>query len=178
MHCLNSACSSDRRMASCMSDQWAMSNCLQVRLLIIDEVHLLNDERGPVIETLIARTQRQVSGPCLPSWLACQCHVEGAQQHVAHCLEFKPLSVVAVWREAMLSRRCACLHLPTGAPRTLPQMQQHPWLVELLLKIHFFDSMEDLSAPCLPPALPPDGAAGRKQPDMPSVGQICSHCRC
>ena len=32
-----------------------------VRLLIIDEVHLLNDERGPVIETIIARTQRQVS---------------------------------------------------------------------------------------------------------------------
>ncbi len=31
-----------------------------VRLLIIDEVHLLNDERGPVIETLIARTLRQV----------------------------------------------------------------------------------------------------------------------
>ena len=31
-----------------------------VRLLIIDEVHLLNDERGPVIETLVARTQRQV----------------------------------------------------------------------------------------------------------------------
>lgn len=24
------------------------------------QVHLLNDERGPVIETLIARTQRQV----------------------------------------------------------------------------------------------------------------------
>jgi hypothetical protein len=33
-----------------------------VRLLIIDEVHLLNDERGPVIETLVARTNRQVSG--------------------------------------------------------------------------------------------------------------------
>ena len=32
-----------------------------VRLLIIDEVHLLNDDRGPVIETLIARTHRQVS---------------------------------------------------------------------------------------------------------------------
>ncbi len=31
-----------------------------VRLLIIDEVHLLNDDRGPVIETLVARTQRQV----------------------------------------------------------------------------------------------------------------------
>ena len=32
-----------------------------VRLLIMDEVHLLNDERGAVIETLVARTQRQVS---------------------------------------------------------------------------------------------------------------------
>lgn len=31
-----------------------------VKLLIIDEVHLLNDERGPVIETIIARTLRQV----------------------------------------------------------------------------------------------------------------------
>ena len=31
-----------------------------LRLLIIDEVHLLNDERGPVIETLVARTRRQV----------------------------------------------------------------------------------------------------------------------
>ncbi|KAK6170203.1 hypothetical protein SNE40_018654 [Patella caerulea] len=31
-----------------------------VRLLIIDEVHLLHDDRGPVIETLVARTIRQV----------------------------------------------------------------------------------------------------------------------
>jgi replicative superfamily II helicase len=31
-----------------------------VRLLIVDEVHLLQDDRGPVIETLIARTLRQV----------------------------------------------------------------------------------------------------------------------
>ncbi|KAL6068513.1 activating signal cointegrator 1 complex subunit [Balamuthia mandrillaris] len=31
-----------------------------VRLLIIDEVHLLHEERGPVIETLVARTLRQV----------------------------------------------------------------------------------------------------------------------
>jgi activating signal cointegrator complex subunit 3 len=34
-----------------------------VRLLIIDEVHLLNDDRGPVIETLISRTLRQVRPP-------------------------------------------------------------------------------------------------------------------
>ncbi|CAL1546560.1 unnamed protein product, partial [Lymnaea stagnalis] len=31
-----------------------------VKLLIIDEVHLLHDDRGPVIETLVARTKRQV----------------------------------------------------------------------------------------------------------------------
>ena len=32
----------------------------KVRLLIIDEVHLLNDDRGSVIETIVARTTRQV----------------------------------------------------------------------------------------------------------------------
>jgi len=32
----------------------------QVKLLIVDEVHLLHDDRGPVIESLIARTLRQV----------------------------------------------------------------------------------------------------------------------
>ncbi len=32
----------------------------KVKLLIIDEVHLLNDERGAVIESLVARTLRMV----------------------------------------------------------------------------------------------------------------------
>lgn len=32
-----------------------------VKLLIIDEVHLLHDERGSVIECLVARTLRQVN---------------------------------------------------------------------------------------------------------------------
>ena len=31
-----------------------------MKLLIIDEVHLLNEERGAVIETIVARTLRQV----------------------------------------------------------------------------------------------------------------------
>ena len=31
-----------------------------MKLLIIDEVHLLNDERGAVIEIIVARTLRQV----------------------------------------------------------------------------------------------------------------------
>lgn len=42
-----------------------------VRLLIIDEVHLLNDDRGPVIETLISRTLRQVRVPSRAMPLAC-----------------------------------------------------------------------------------------------------------
>ncbi|KZV56545.1 hypothetical protein F511_16144 [Dorcoceras hygrometricum] len=37
-----------------------MSLSMLVKLLIIDEVHLLNDDRGPVIEALVARTLRQV----------------------------------------------------------------------------------------------------------------------
>lgn len=38
-----------------------MSMSMLVKLLIIDEVHLLNDDRGPVIEALVARTLRQVN---------------------------------------------------------------------------------------------------------------------
>lgn len=33
-----------------------------VRLLILDEVHLLHEDRGPVLESLVARTIRQVRG--------------------------------------------------------------------------------------------------------------------
>jgi pre-mRNA-splicing helicase BRR2 len=32
----------------------------KVRLVIIDEIHLLSDSRGPVLESIIARTIRQV----------------------------------------------------------------------------------------------------------------------
>jgi antiviral helicase SLH1 len=32
-----------------------------VKLLIIDEVHLLNGERGAVVETIVARTLRQAN---------------------------------------------------------------------------------------------------------------------
>lgn len=46
-----------------------------VRLLILDEVHLLHEDRGPVLESLVARTLRQVSsgnGVCVMSHLCCQ----------------------------------------------------------------------------------------------------------
>jgi activating signal cointegrator complex subunit 3 len=36
-----------------------------VRLLIIDEVHLLHDDRGPVIEAIVTRTLRQVHFPLI-----------------------------------------------------------------------------------------------------------------
>jgi replicative superfamily II helicase len=32
----------------------------QLKLLIIDEIHLLNDERGPVLECLVARTLQHI----------------------------------------------------------------------------------------------------------------------
>ena len=38
---------------------------LAVKLLIIDEVHLLHEDRGSVIESLVARTLRQVTGNLL-----------------------------------------------------------------------------------------------------------------
>ncbi|KAK6383439.1 putative steryl acetyl hydrolase mug81 [Exophiala oligosperma] len=38
----------------------------KVRLLIIDEVHMLHDDRGAVIESLVARTQRQVESTQSP----------------------------------------------------------------------------------------------------------------
>jgi Superfamily II helicase len=44
-------------MLSQQTRAWALQ-CL--KLLIIDEVHLLNEERGAVIETIVARTLRQV----------------------------------------------------------------------------------------------------------------------
>jgi len=40
-----------------------------VRLLIIDEVHLLHDDRGAVIESLVARTLRLVSSSAAYSCL-------------------------------------------------------------------------------------------------------------
>lgn len=57
-HAVSAEDISDNRMASVQGSDAAVASL--VRLLIIDEVHLLNDERGAVIETLVSRTQRQV----------------------------------------------------------------------------------------------------------------------
>lgn len=52
-----------------------MSLSMLVKLLIIDEVHLLNDDRGSVIEALVARTLRQVSFSCIKSVLLSVCAI-------------------------------------------------------------------------------------------------------
>jgi hypothetical protein len=59
--------------------------CLQVRLLIIDEIHLLHDSRGPVLESIVARTIR-----CALRSVRCMspaCRPKGGQhlQRVQHC---------------------------------------------------------------------------------------------
>jgi replicative superfamily II helicase len=71
-----------------------------VRLLILDEVHLLHESRGPVIEILVARTLRQVGSitlaryrqsvlalhllpnthSCIPPFLTFPYQVETSQQ--------------------------------------------------------------------------------------------------
>lgn len=59
-------CISYSHMGMCSSawwnPQWQRHNLfawpLSTRLIIIDEVHLLNDERGAVIETVVARSLR------------------------------------------------------------------------------------------------------------------------
>ena len=42
-----------------------------VRLLIIDEIHLLHDDRGPVLESIVARTVRQIE--VRPLYLESRC---------------------------------------------------------------------------------------------------------
>ena len=50
-----------------------------VRLLIIDEIHLLHDSRGPVLESIVARSVRQIEvrlptrAPCL-QFAKADCH--------------------------------------------------------------------------------------------------------
>ena len=54
-----------------------------VRLLIIDEVHLLHEDRGPVIEVLVARTLRQVESSQV---MLCTVYLDGcASSHVMLC---------------------------------------------------------------------------------------------
>lgn len=46
----------------------------KVRLLIIDEIHLLHDDRGPVLESIVARTVRQIE-VCSPRFCTCEHHL-------------------------------------------------------------------------------------------------------
>lgn len=48
-----------------------------VRLVIIDEIHLLHDDRGAVLESIVARTVRQIE----VGGLACVCVGRGVAGH-------------------------------------------------------------------------------------------------
>ena len=52
--------------AATVPGETAHSLLAQLRLMIIDEVHLLNDERGAVIESIVARTMRFAETACSP----------------------------------------------------------------------------------------------------------------
>jgi activating signal cointegrator complex subunit 3 len=55
-----------------------------VKLLIIDEVHLLHGDRGPVVESLVARTLRQVTfiNCVFQDILICNLKVESSQRMI------------------------------------------------------------------------------------------------
>lgn len=70
---------------------------LQVRLLILDEVHLLHDDRGPVLEAIVARTLRLVEtsqqmiriiGTRLD--LQMSCHRSYMNSSVQYCILYTP----------------------------------------------------------------------------------------
>ena len=55
-----------------------------VRLLIIDEIHLLHDGRGPVLESIVARTVRQIE---VRTVTTCVARV-AAERHSSHQTSF------------------------------------------------------------------------------------------
>ena len=80
-----------------------------VRLVIIDEIHLLHDNRGPVLESLVARTIRQIEATQVSRRQTfSSCGVQGVM-----CLERETwgasiCNVVDLERYSRLFRRLAC----------------------------------------------------------------------
>ena len=54
---------------------WQVGLTSLVGLVIIDEIHLLHDDRGPVLESIVARTVRQVRARVQPSISTCILYV-------------------------------------------------------------------------------------------------------
>ena len=61
-----------------------------VRLVIIDEIHLLHDERGPVLESIVARTVRQIEVTC-----------KQICKHIPHAEKAKHLLVEEVYIDTL-----------------------------------------------------------------------------
>lgn len=72
----------------------------KVRLLIIDEIHLLHDDRGPVLESIVARTVRQIEVGC--QVLGVATYLSGENMHAASplgiiCLPLTPCIALQAW---------------------------------------------------------------------------------
>lgn len=86
----------------------------KVRLLIIDEIHLLHDDRGPVLESIVARTVRQIEvgymkffslhPECAMTWL-CQ------QQHPSAKFHILVKMYTQTYTEGTYAVKCASLLL-------------------------------------------------------------------
>lgn len=76
-----------------------------VKLLIIDEVHLLHSDRGPVVEAVVARTLRQVSLSYQPFWHSCQFFSFGTHLTNSHT---KPYLIHILVSIIITNLRMAC----------------------------------------------------------------------
>ena len=78
-----------------------------VKLLIIDEVHLLHDDRGAVIESLVARTLRQVGFSyllvLLPRNQLEASRIITFESRLPVCLLFLPVKLSILSRDLYLS---------------------------------------------------------------------------
>ena len=95
-----------------------------VRLLILDEIHLLHDGRGPVLESIVARTVRQievrahawrgfypVTAPGVSRVQPLRCHVSGSPAHGAGTCTCR----LELTHHACILHACSeCSLAPTG----------------------------------------------------------------
>lgn len=88
-----------------------MALAVLVKLLIIDEVHLLNDDRGPVIETIVARTLRQV-------WLFLQTTIKYLQMPFKFAMVDAPLDSTTHFLEKIpCAELVVCIELEVDSNR-------------------------------------------------------------
>lgn len=101
-----------------------------VNLIIIDEVHLLAEDRGAVLETIVARTQRYIeSSQHMVSFLSISMSISISTSH-AHTMIFVlylPYSVTYAVHQPVLMRMNTCTY-----SRSLHLLPEHLLLLSLI----------------------------------------------